>query len=77
MAPDSRIIVDEMVIPDKGAHSYATIMDLAMMIMFGSLERTKEEFVEIFQRAGLILNRDFLYNPNQADTVMELVQAPN
>ncbi|CAI7653261.1 unnamed protein product [Penicillium glandicola] len=52
MAPDSRILIDETVLPDTGANWQSTIADLAMM-MFAGKERTKHQWDSLAESAGL------------------------
>jgi demethylsterigmatocystin 6-O-methyltransferase len=44
MAPDSRILIDEVCLPDVGAHWRACSMDLAMMILLAGRERTMSDW---------------------------------
>jgi hypothetical protein len=47
MVPDSRILIDEVCLPDTGAHWRACSMDLAMMILLAGRERTMSEWTEL------------------------------
>lgn len=53
MNTDSRILVDEVVLPDTGAHWQATMADIAMMIGLGGKERTTQQWKSLAERVGL------------------------
>lgn len=53
MSPDSRLLIDEVVIPDKGAHIWPAGLDLQMYTLFGSSERTASQWDALLQQAGL------------------------
>ncbi|PWY67951.1 o-methyltransferas-like protein [Aspergillus heteromorphus CBS 117.55] len=53
MGPESSILVDEMVLPDKNVHWGATKMDLKMMANLGSQERTRSQWLALFESVGL------------------------
>lgn len=50
--PGSRILIDEVVLPDTGASWQATTADLAMMAFAGK-ERTKSQWGVLAESAGL------------------------
>lgn len=75
MGPESRIIVDEMSMPDVGAHYYATQMDIAMMAALGGKERTDSEWRTLFGAAGLRVAKKMTYTPLFGETVMAVVKA--
>ncbi|PMD66568.1 o-methyltransferas-like protein [Hyaloscypha bicolor E] len=56
MAPDSRLLIGEMVVPDKpeGVDKTVYWMDLCMLII-GGKERSEKEFWELLDSAGLNL----------------------
>jgi hypothetical protein len=54
----SKVLVMEMVVPDGNVPSSSKMLDLNMLVMCpGGKERTKEEFEDLFTKAGLKLNR--------------------
>jgi len=58
MANDAKILVVEMVMPPRGAASFANIMDLQMMLLFGKgCIRTEGEFRALFKAAGLMVTK--------------------
>ncbi len=58
MAPNSRLLVADMVIRPGGKEtSFAKLIDLEMLLNFSGRERTAEEFAELYQAAGFKLTR--------------------
>lgn len=53
LGPHSRIILDEVVLPDVGVPWQAAYMDITMMSLFGAVERTKTEWETLIDKAGL------------------------
>ena len=57
MAHDSRVLVVDHVIPPGNGPNWGKLLDVNMMIGPGGQERTREEFRDLFKRAGLRLKR--------------------
>jgi SAM-dependent methyltransferase len=57
MRPDGKVLVVECVVPDGHEPSFSRLLDLNMMVMTGGRERTEFEFRELFDAAGLRLNK--------------------
>jgi SAM-dependent methyltransferase len=57
IAKDGRLIVVELVVPEKAQPGFVHLMDLNMLVMTGGLERTEREYAELFARAGFRLSR--------------------
>jgi O-methyltransferase len=57
MAPHSRLLVAELVLEPNLNNELAYSFDLQMLVLFGSKERTVEEFQELYDAAGLRLTR--------------------
>ncbi|HKS21354.1 MAG TPA: methyltransferase [Thermoanaerobaculia bacterium] len=58
-APDSRLLVVEMTMPDgpAGAPSPVPLMDMNMLVMLGGRERTASEFGALLARCGYMVER--------------------
>jgi len=54
---NGRVILIEYVLPEDGRFSYAPLMDLNMLVLLPGCERTAEQYSELFNAAGLRLNR--------------------
>jgi hypothetical protein len=57
MAQHGRVLVIECVVPDGPDISFSKLLDLNMLVMNGGRERTKTEFRELFDAAGLRMTR--------------------
>ena len=58
-APDSRLLVVEMTLPDgpAGTPSPVPLMDMNMLVMLGGRERTASEFGALLARCGYMVER--------------------
>ena len=57
MKPGARVLVVEAVVPEGDAPHYSKILDLEMLAAPGGVERTADEYAELFRQAGLRLTR--------------------
>ena len=73
MNKDSRILIDEMVLPNLGVHWQATQLDLTMMAALGSMERTIEQWYELLEKAGLQILQIYTYTPLLHDSIIVAV----
>jgi hypothetical protein len=55
IAPDGRLILVEMVIPAGNEPHFGKLLDLEMLAIPGGLERTEQEFRQLFATAGFEL----------------------
>ena len=53
MGTESVLLLDEMVLPNKGVHWTATSMDLQMLSWLASQERTRSQWDALLKSAGL------------------------
>lgn len=53
LAPDSVILLDELIIHDEGAHWYGASFDLLMMANYGARERSLNEWDRLLETVGL------------------------
>ncbi|RYP49870.1 hypothetical protein DL768_004486 [Monosporascus sp. mg162] len=63
MGAHSRVLIDEMVLPNVGVHRYPAVMDMHMYVMLGALERTEADWRKVLDMAGLRLVEVKLYSP--------------
>lgn len=73
LGPDSRILIDEMVLPDAGVPWEATAIDLTMMASHGARERTSKEWITLLENAGLRIVRVDTYMPRRHDSIIQAV----
>jgi len=57
MAPGGTVAVVELLIPEDGTPSPASLMDINMLVMLPGKERTVSEIKQLFDTAGLALTR--------------------
>lgn len=53
LAPESRIVIDEVVLPDTNVPWQCAFMDLTMAASLGGCERSRDEWDSLLGRAGL------------------------
>jgi demethylsterigmatocystin 6-O-methyltransferase len=63
MTKDSILIVDELVVPNKGAHAHATQFDMTMLGSLSSVERTDKEWDALLDAAGFNILEKKAYAP--------------
>ncbi|KAK9423665.1 putative O-methyltransferase domain-containing protein [Seiridium unicorne] len=74
MGPDSVILIDEMIIPDKGAHPHATEQDMVMMTTLSSMERTQKQWDALLAAAGLKAVKKSTYLEDTGDSLQTVVR---
>ena len=57
MSDRGRLLLAEMVVPEGNEPHYSKVLDLEMLTSAGGIERTGEEYRELFAAAGFRLNR--------------------
>lgn len=73
MAPNSVILIDEMVLPNSGTHWQAAQLDMIMMINLAAKERSNKEWNLLLNDAGLQLKNIWTYDPSTHHAVIEVV----
>ena len=59
----SKLLINENVIPDEGAHWLSTALDMIMMTNFSSSERTAQHWQELLEGAGFKIVKIWTYEP--------------
>ena len=59
----SKLLINEIVIPDRGAHWMSTSMDMIMMSVFSSCERTEENWYSLLHGAGYRIVKIWIAEP--------------
>lgn len=76
MDKDSKILINEQVVPNVGAHAQATAMDMLMMGTFGSIERTEKQWYDLLEnKCGLKIKSLKTYVMFMGDSVIECIPA--
>ena len=73
MAPDSLLLIDEMVLPNTGVHWQQAQLDMLMMATLGARERTEEQWYRLAEEAGLSINKVYPYTVSLRDSIIEAV----
>ncbi|KAF2174812.1 S-adenosyl-L-methionine-dependent methyltransferase [Zopfia rhizophila CBS 207.26] len=72
-APDSVILIDDIVTPNKGVNWQVTQIDLTMMVVCAAMERTETQWQNLFDSIGLKIVKRFVYTPSMYETVTAVV----
>lgn len=67
----SKILIQEMVVPDRGAHWQLTSLDWELMTHFGGHERTESEWRNLIESAGLKVSGIYKH-PQSQDSLIEV-----
>ena len=59
----SKLLINEMVIPDKGAHWISTALDMVMMALLSASERTEEGWRALLESAGFKIFKIWTHEP--------------
>lgn len=59
----SKLLINENVIPDRGAHWLSTALDMAMMANFSACERTEQNWRALLESAGFKVIKIWTYEP--------------
>jgi hypothetical protein len=70
LSAGSQVLIDEVVLPETGAHVWPAGLDLQMLTLFGASERTAPQWDALLDRAGLRAVRVEKYGPVYAGCVI-------
>ncbi|KAI0968359.1 S-adenosyl-L-methionine-dependent methyltransferase [Xylaria arbuscula] len=73
LTAQSRILVDEMILPEKGTPWRAAQQDFIMGACVAAQERSHSEWLALFDRAGLKVERLWKYTEELSDHLISLV----
>ena len=73
MTKDSVILIDDMVIPNTGAHWHAAQLDLTMMSSLASMERSEQQWQALLEEAGLHIREMLPYTSKTRDSLIVAV----
>ena len=76
MGPKSVLLIVEIVLPNKAASTMATQMDIAMMAVLSSIERTEAQWRSPLDRAELEIISIEQYDSEMGSSVIEAVPKP-
>lgn len=70
MNEDSVIIIDDMVLPEKGSPWRATQLDMTMLAALAAMERSENQWYELLDKAGLDVVKIWKYTEECNDCVI-------
>ena len=73
IGPDSFILIDDIIIPDTGAHARTTEMDYIMMTTLAAMERTRKQWDDLLSAAGLEVIQRVTYLEDTAESIQVVV----
>ena len=68
----SKLLINEIVIPDQGAHWLSTALDMVMMANFSACERTEEDWRTLLASAGFRIVKIWTHEPG-SESLIEAV----
>ncbi|KAK5632317.1 hypothetical protein RRF57_008031 [Xylaria bambusicola] len=69
----TKLLIHEMIMPEEGASTFYSILDITMMIFNGGMERTKSQWEDLMRRAGLKVTRIWNSPQEGADGIVEVM----
>ena len=73
MGSESRILIDEVVLPETKVPWQVAMMDLAMMAALGGIERSREDWMKLLESAGLKMVDVHCYDDVRFHSIMTAV----
>ncbi len=73
MSKDSVILIDDMIIPNKGVHWQAAQLDLTMMSTLAAIERTEKQWSSLLDTVQLKIKQIWTYRPELRDSIIVAV----
>lgn len=73
MGPGSVILIDDMIMPNVGAHPHATEQDMVMLTTLASMERTEKQWDALLAKANLRIIHRAKYLDDTADSIQVVV----
>jgi hypothetical protein len=55
MAPDSILLLDEIILPETGVNAFVAALDMSMLTAFASMDRSEAQWRTILAQEGLVL----------------------
>ena len=71
----SKLVIYDMVMPDKGAGRFETQMDITMMALLSGMERSEKHWRTLLASAGLVVRTIWTKKEGGDESVIEAVLA--
>jgi hypothetical protein len=72
MTDNSVILIDEMVLPEKGSPWRATALDMNMLACLAAIERSESEWLRVIDDSGLKIVKKVQYTVQCNDCILVL-----
>lgn len=69
----SKLLIHEMIVPQKGASTFHAMLDMTMMAFNAGLERTETQWCELLRIAGFEVVKVWLPMQEDADGIVEAI----
>ena len=73
MSPDSVLIIDDGIIPNVGATSIATHIDMIMLSALAATERTERQWDALLEKAGMKILQKTTFEPSRGQSIIVAV----
>ena len=73
MTSESKILIDDMVLPERGSSWRSTQLDITMSVALAALELTHAEWVALLDAAGLKIEKMYQYTEQVHDYLIVAV----
>ncbi|KAK3986116.1 O-methyltransferase-domain-containing protein, partial [Cladorrhinum sp. PSN332] len=73
MGPNYFILIDDIIVPDKGAHPRTTEMDYIMMTTLAAMERTRKQWDDLLSEADLEVVQRISYPEDTVESIQVVV----
>ncbi|KAI0903949.1 S-adenosyl-L-methionine-dependent methyltransferase [Ustulina deusta] len=70
MQQESILVIDDLVLPDFGAHKFETQLDLTMLAMLNGQARTRGHWQELLVQAGLVVSEIRVYEEEAREAII-------
>lgn len=74
MGPDSRLLIDEMIVPETGISWETAYMDVTMMASHGGGERTMKEYGQLLDQSGLKIEQVHQYDSRMTSIIVAVLR---
>ena len=69
----SRLLLHELIIPERGATEWEALMDMMMMAGYSTHERSEKQWHDLVSSAGLKVHKIYS-TPATAESVIEIIK---
>ena len=73
MRKDSIILIDDIIVPERGAHWTVAQLDVSMMSSLASAERTYDQWVRLIDSVDMKIESSHTYVEITCDSIMRVV----